>query len=139
LRPQLVAAEFRAVNLEAPQYVGLGRWCWDFKTVKHLEQSEPVGPRFLTAAQRSAAETEWQQIGAVEPWHATYLLHETLAWARKHPDDARLPEALHRAVQASRYRCTDADTGRYSKQAFLLLHQQYPKSKWTARTKYWYK
>jgi hypothetical protein len=60
-------------------------------------------------------------------------------WARKHPDDPRLPEALHRAVQASRYRCTDANTGKYSKQAFDLLHGQYPKSKWTDRTKYWYK
>ena len=48
-------------------------------------------------------------------------------------------EALHRAVQASRYRCTDKDTGRYSEQAFNLLHRKYPQSKWTARTKYWYK
>ena len=64
---------------------------------------------------------------------------QTLDWAQKHPDDPRLPEALHRAVQASRYRCTDADTGKYSKQAFNLLHRKYPKSSWTARTKYWYK
>ena len=103
------------------------------------QQRPPMSLRFLTPDQRSAAETEWKQIRAAEPWGATYLARQTLDWARKHPDDPRLPEALHRAVQASRYRCTDADTGKYSQQAFDLLHRKYPKSSWTARTKYWYK
>jgi hypothetical protein len=56
-----------------------------------------------------------------------------------HLDDPRVPRALHMAVAASRNRGTDADTGKYSKEAFDLLHRRYPKSEWSARTRYWYK
>ena len=66
-------------------------------------------------------------------------MRESVAWAKNHPDGRRVPEALHGAVPAARFRGTDKDTGTYSKQAFDLLHRQYPKSRWTASTPYWYK
>ena len=63
---------------------------------------------------------------------------QVLAWAKRTPDDPRMPEALHLAVRSTRYGCTNAKTTQFSKQAFQLLHKQYPKSPWAQQTKYWY-
>jgi hypothetical protein len=54
-----------------------------------------------------------------------------------HPDDPRVPEALHLAVRTTRY-TNGAHTTNFPKQAFQLLHSRYPKSEWTALTPYWY-
>jgi hypothetical protein len=62
-----------------------------------------------------------------------------IQWATKDPDDPRLPEALHLAVNATRYGCGDKDTGRWSKAAFDLLHRKYPNTTWAKKTKYWFK
>lgn len=144
LRPTLLAPELKVPDLAKPRYIytdtyGYKRARWDYRDEQRSKQLSISNLGFLTSAQRASAGGEWKQLLAAESWGATYLARETLAWARKHPDDKRIPEALHRAVQASYYRLTDKDTGRYSKQAFDLLHRQYPKSEWTARTKYWYK
>jgi hypothetical protein len=62
-----------------------------------------------------------------------------LAWAQRASNAPRVPEALHLVVRATRIGCTDADTGAFSKAAYDLLHQCYPKSPWAQKTKYWYK
>ena len=140
LRPALQVPQLPTPNLAAPHYVstdayGYKTGCWIYPQ----EQRSSMNSGFLTADQLAAGEAEWKQIQAAESWDATYLARQTLEWARKHPDDLRLPEALHRAVMASRWRCTDAETGKYAQQAFALLHQRYPKSSWAERTPYWYK
>ena len=61
-----------------------------------------------------------------------------MAFAKTHPEDSRVPEALHLTVRATRHGCTDKESGSYSKQAFQLLHKQYPKSEWAKRTPYWF-
>jgi hypothetical protein len=38
-----------------------------------------------------------------------------------------------------RYGCGDANTAKWSKAAFDLLHSRYPKSEWAAKTKFWFK
>jgi hypothetical protein len=137
----LQAPELDAPNLGAPRNVATDAYgyrigCWGYGG-----KSENRGDgmlAFLTSAERAAAVSEWKKIGEAQPWEATLLLRETIAYAGTHPDDPRVPEALHRAVLASYYRCGDRETGKYSKQAFLLLHRQYPRSPWTARTQYWY-
>jgi len=95
-------------------------------------------PAFLNKSQREAGAKEWKALTQAPLWGATYLTRRTLDWAQKHPDDVRVPEALHRTILAGRYRSTDAQTAKYEKQAFDLLHRRYPKSPWTARTRYWY-
>jgi hypothetical protein len=62
-----------------------------------------------------------------------------LEWARVHPQDPRVPEALHLVVRATRYGCTDDATGAVSRAAFTLLHRHYPKSPWTTKTSLWFK
>jgi hypothetical protein len=85
---------------------------------------------FLNETQKAAAMKELGQFPSVD---ATFRL--VLTWAKAHPDDPRVPQALHRAVKSARYGCT---SGELSRQAFQLLHKRYPKSEWTRKTKYWY-
>jgi hypothetical protein len=95
-------------------------------------------PVFLTDAQRAAGGREWKtltSLGAIP----NYLCKQVIQWGTKNPADPRVPEALHLAVTATRYGCTDKDTGRWSKAAFDLLHRKYPSSTWAKKTKYWFK
>ena len=92
---------------------------------------------FLTAAQKAAGQAEVQKLRALDT-APNYLVVQVLAWAQRTPNDPRVPEALHLAVRSTRYGCTDAKTTQFSKQAFQLLHKQYPQSPWAKQTKYWY-
>ena len=70
---------------------------------------------------------------------ASWILRTTLARAKSHPKDERVPEALSLAIQGTRYACGDADTEKLAKQAFGVLHRQYAKTTWAKETPYWYK
>jgi hypothetical protein len=94
-------------------------------------------PAFLSAEQRSAAQQEITELYA-QPWAAAWLGKRATEWAEAHPDDARVPEALHLVVRAWRYGCDSKSEVNYSKVAFQLLHKQYPESEWTKKTPYWY-
>jgi hypothetical protein len=147
LCPYLPGVEDKTANLIAPRALFGDMWgrrksCSWYAPARrdpNPGKPHPADTDFLTAEQRAAGEKEALQIESAEPWRATYLLKESIGWARTHPDDPRVPRALHLAVTASRYRETDSDTGKYSKEAFDMLHQKYPKSDWTPRTRYWYK
>lgn len=93
---------------------------------------------FLTAAQQAENEEQWKQLAATAPAGASYLAAQTFAWAAKHADDPRVPEALHLLVQTGRRACRDDHTVENGRRAFVLLHQRYPDSEWTKKTKYWY-
>ncbi len=70
----------------------------------------------------------------------TFLALIIFAWAKTHPEDPQVPQALHRLVVATRYGCRNgAFSGQISKAAFDLLHKQYPENQWTAQTQYWFK
>lgn len=95
-------------------------------------------PDFLTAAQKSAATAEWKRLVALGA-APNYFCAEAIKWANLKPADPRAPEALHLAVRATRYGCSDKQTGAFSKQAYDTLHRKYPKSTWAQKTKYWFK
>jgi hypothetical protein len=94
-------------------------------------------PRFLTTADRQATDQERAQLRrrAAAP---NYLGDQVIAWARSHPTDPRVPEALHLTVKASRFGCGDQTTGKVSRTAFEMLHLRYPRSEWSKKTPYWY-
>jgi hypothetical protein len=94
-------------------------------------------PAFLTAQEREATQREWAAIAAL-PAGSQWLAERAITWAKAHPDDARVPEALHLAVRATRHGCRGDNTEKFSREAFDLLHQRYPKSDWTAKTPYWF-
>ncbi len=116
----------------ASVYVNLG---------DHPAPVEPVFrpdfPMFLTPAERSAALAQSQQLES-QPG-PNYLAAQTVAWVKQAPNDPRAPEALHLAVNTTRYGCTGKGTGQFSKQAFDLLHRRYATSPWAAQTKFWFK
>ncbi len=95
-------------------------------------------PDFLTPAQKTAAEKENARLKALGN-APNYLCQQMVNFANTKPTDARLPEALHLAVKATRYGCTDETTGKYSKLAYDTLHKKYPRSEWAEKTKYWFK
>jgi hypothetical protein len=68
----------------------------------------------------------------------SYLSREVITYAKAHPADARVPEALALAVKATRFGPKDGKTSAYSKEAFQILHKKYPTSPWTKRTPYYY-
>ena len=125
---------------------------WCYATYEELQASKTgetvhvgakvhPGPNafFLEPAARLQGATEWQRLKTIATLGSNYLPSESIRWARLHPDDPLVPEALARAVRTTHYSCTDSKTGAYSKQAFLLLKSRYPGTKWAQQTKYWYK
>jgi hypothetical protein len=99
---------------------------------------QPESFEFIRPGQLLAAQQELQRLASLGT-APNYLSQQVTAWGQRPNSDSRLPEALHLAVKATRFGCTDADTGKFSKAAFELLHQRYPKSPWAQKTPYWYK
>jgi hypothetical protein len=110
----------------------------DEAEITSFTTSSLSAPLFLTDAQRTAGAKEWTALTALGAM-PNYLCKQTIQWANKNPADPRVPEALHLAINSTRYGCTDKDTGRWSKAAFDLLHRKYPTTSWAKKTKYWFK
>jgi hypothetical protein len=94
-------------------------------------------PAFLANADRSAAQEEQTALAASQS-APRWMGKLAVEWAKAHPDDARVPEALHLVVRAWRYGCTESSGENYSKAAFDLLHKRYPASEWTKQTPHWF-
>ena len=105
-------------------------------------------PDFLSAQDKGTARQEMNALTAL-PSAPRWLGQLAIDWANAHPDDPRVPEALHNVVRAWRYGCGEANqaatveepkdnTPNYSKQAFDILHKRYPDSEWTKKTPYWF-
>jgi hypothetical protein len=96
-----------------------------------------TGAAFLSAADREQAAAEWKKLQSVATG-PDWLGAETLAFAQAHPQDPRVAEALYLVVRATRYGCSDKETGNFSHRAFDLLHRRYPDSEWAKKTPYWF-
>ncbi len=107
---------------------------WDLSEPDAISEKTPP---FLPDPERIAGQKEWRRLQSEASRASDYLCRETVAWARAHPDDARVPEALHLAVRTTRF-TSGQHTTTFPKQAFVLLHSRYPQSKWAAMTPYWY-
>jgi hypothetical protein len=112
-----------------------GNW-WCAQETKDSSSTDSI--HFLNATQEAAGKREHDQIAALGP-APNYLSRQAVEWARRTPNDSRVPEALHLAVHSTRYGCSDKQTGRLSKAAFDLLKTRYANSPWAKKTKYWFK
>jgi hypothetical protein len=116
-------------------------WNWE---PGNTDEPKPAGPKpetpkdFLPPAELAAGAKEAKDLRAAASVAPDYLCQQTLDWARQHPTDPRVPEALHLAVRATRFGNTGPKTTGFSKAAFQLLHAKYASSKWAAQTPYWY-
>jgi hypothetical protein len=112
-------------------------WFW-MGTPVHSERHDVEALEFLPAAERTEGENQSKALAANAPIAPNYLCAQTLAWARGHRDDPRVPEALYLCVRATRFGMTGPETSAWSRRSFQFLHAQYPKSEWAEKTKYWY-
>jgi hypothetical protein len=118
-------------------------WCADAPdpplgyALSNLYGQEKPGSDFLSAEEREAGKAEDAALRAL-PGGPDWLASETLAFAKANPADARVPEALHLAVRATRYGCVSPQTSVFSREAFELLHAKYPGSEWAKKTPYWF-
>ena len=105
--------------------------------LKPVEGASPPASAFITPVQAQQAEGERKELLAMHSSYQ-YLPKTIIAWAKTHPDDPRVPEALHFSSRVSRYSCSEfGDKNDFSHQAFKILHKNYPQSEWTKKTKYW--
>jgi hypothetical protein len=94
--------------------------------------------RFLVNEDSAAATEEFEHLTRLTP-APEWLGSEVLTFASSHPDDPRVPEALHLVVRATRFGCSTDGTGKVSKAAFDVLHKKYGESTWAQQTPYWFK
>jgi tetratricopeptide (TPR) repeat protein len=109
------------------------KWSWGIRDDKRILKA----PLFLTVADRRSAATELFNLNKV-PAAPAYLAGIAISWAKSHHEDARVPEALHLAVRCTRLGERDRTSAKFSKEAFLILHHAYAKSRWTIETPYYY-
>jgi hypothetical protein len=100
-------------------------------------ETEDIDPDFLTEAQKSETKLQLSKLTKVET-APNYFGKVVLAYAKAHPDDPKVPEALHWFVKCTRYGNTDDASKVLSKQAFNILHTKYKTSTWTKQTPYFY-
>ena len=127
-------------------------WCKDFGEItdhpnffrSFYYQNVPAevdlsgsAPAFLDGAEKLQAASERQQLHALGA-APTYLPQTVIDWATLHPDDPRVPEALHLAVRATRYGCGGEQPNRLSRRAYTMLRQNYPRSEWAKKTPFWF-
>lgn len=141
LSPSVRAGLLRSATLGEMDHYRDNWWCEDsgedvlrFATDRG---PEPPPPSFLSAAYRTTLKKEMEKLTAAQV-APNYLAAQVLTYAKAHPNDARVPEALHLAVRSTRWGCTNSETTYWSEKAFRLLHQRYPKSEWAEKTKYYF-
>jgi hypothetical protein len=103
-----------------------------------LYKGDSSEARFLSPAQRATAQHEQERL-ASSPAAPTLLSRQAVTWVQAHPDDPRASVALSLTLRAGHYACGgDAETDRWVKRAFQLLHSRYPKTEAARRTPYWF-
>jgi hypothetical protein len=108
------------------------------ESAKKRAADEVLAPAFLTKTQQANAGKEYALLSSLGA-APNYISQQVVAWATRNPNDPRVPEALHLAVNTTRHGCTDKQTGKWSKAAYDFLHRRYPNNAWTKQTPYWFK
>ncbi|MBU6452879.1 MAG: hypothetical protein KGS72_13925 [Cyanobacteria bacterium REEB67] len=102
------------------------------------EAKANLRPGFLSAADLSTGKSESARVMAAGD-APNYLGKIAIAYAKAHPSDPRIPEALALTVKATHFGSSDeAKTTAVSTQAFQLLHKAYANNPWTKKTPYHY-
>jgi hypothetical protein len=126
---------FDAGDLDEPtgnRYFGAG-----YEAEK--KTTPPAGsPLFLNDSDKAEFMTEWKKLAAV-PTAPDYFGKIVIPYVKKHPNDSRAAEALHLVVKSTRFGCTDSASGKYSREAFQLLHSKYANTEWAKKTPYWFR
>jgi len=148
LRPYLEPGVSRLASYSFLENYRDNWWCGNSQRQYYAEQQKPNTPSpvaFLTADEQKTAEAEYQRLTQL-PCAPADLGQRVIDYAKDHPSDPDLPEALALTVRATHFGWLGwsqdkegaAKNTAVSKAAFQLLHNRYPKSPWTAKTPYYY-
>lgn len=116
-------------------------WCGQWTGPRWDAPSSTVPATFLSSAQVAEAQAQFTQLLAVGNAPA-WLGRRVIEYAKAHPDDSNVPEALYRVVRSTRYGCSYDEQGSdkavsfVSAEAFRILHRNYPHNPWTKKTPY---
>jgi hypothetical protein len=120
-----------------------GQWKGRFAS-ESPQLDQPDAKTILSAADVAAGQAEAQRAGETKDG-VTLIGRRVIAYAKAHPEDAGVAEALGLTVRATRYEASEwndkAGAEQWhavSKEAFEMLHRNYAKSGWAVRTKYYY-
>ncbi len=91
----------------------------------------------LSSRQQRILQQELYALGKINEG-GSYIAYEILKYAKKHTDNPRVPETLHKIITGYKYGCSDKSGLNYSAVAYEFMHEQYPNNTWTNKTKYWY-
>lgn len=150
VRPTLEAGVSRVASYSVFDDLRDNWWChaWDTPVYDDHQQPlpPPVAPTFFPPQQAAQAAVELDRLRKM-PDAVLLIGQRVLLYAKAHPDDPQVPEALALTVRAGHYACqyydpnSRDDKSPYTpigKAAFQLLHSQYPKSPWALKTRYYY-
>ena len=114
-------------------------WCEPYDEVYDEDAQDMVSrnkmkrPKFLTAAQVSAAAKERARIKKLGD-APKYLGEQVLLWAKRSPNDKRLPEALYLMVIANGWNKYGCGNNEELKESIVrVLKTRYPTSEWTKK------
>jgi hypothetical protein len=114
-------------------------WCapydmeYDSATDTEVPGKLPTKPKFLTEAQSKMAQSERKKIKDLGD-APNYLGKKVLAWAKRAPNDKRIPESLFIVYEANgwkKYSCGNDNELR--EQIADVLRTRYPDSEWTQK------
>jgi hypothetical protein len=67
-----------------------------------------------------------------------YYGQTVLGWAKSHPTDPDVPEMLYRIVKLPKWTAESEVGSEYSRKAYMVLHANYPDSKWAKKAVCYY-
>jgi hypothetical protein len=153
LRPIVEPGYSRLITYDTLDDFHNNWWCSVDQASPPSEKQSPDKPTqpkplpYLSVPAQKQGTDEYQRILGL-PSGPTLLGRRAIEYAKAHPEDPDVPEALALTVRATRYGCltwgrTDSqtatrDNSQTSKAAFQLLHSKYGQSPWAAKTKYYY-
>ncbi|HVF47303.1 MAG TPA: hypothetical protein VNA17_07045, partial [Pyrinomonadaceae bacterium] len=114
-------------------------WCEPYdmeysdETHSEVPRRLPPRPAFLSATQSQTAQTERKRLKQAGD-APEFLAEKVLAWAKRSPNDRRVPEALYIMIGSNgwtKYGCGNNE--KLQKQMTTVLKRQYPNSEWTAK------
>jgi hypothetical protein len=120
----------------APAIQHAGYWQGRFEESRR--QAPPGAPAFLSRADSAEAAAEIRSLSR-QPSSVDFLGGIVLGFAGGHPDDPRVPEALHLVVRGARVSCAGRESWKTTRAAFRMLHARYPKTSWARKTPTWWR
>jgi hypothetical protein len=111
---------------------------YDKPTNRLQASTAPVIPEPFAGDNGAEAAQELEKLGRLSA-ATDFLGAVVLSFAKTHPADRRIPEALYWLVRAGHYGCADANTWKTTRESFRVLQLQYGKTDWAKRTPTWFK